>query len=160
MVSLFLPFVCSYFVFGLANCSYALSWEERCSSRWIAVHRGMLRSAPRTGDQRRAGWRCAAAFGFQSKLELLRRSERRPFFIDDEPASAGIRHALAEQYPLALALGPGLIGLTARRGWQVGEREHGVRGSRPGSVVSARRGGGGWRRGPAPAPARTRAPPH
>src|SRR5260370_36691960 len=100
--------------------------------------------APRPGDQRRAGWRCAAAFGFQSELELLRRSERRAFFVDDEPASACIRHALAERNPLALALGPGLIALSARRWRQVGERENCVRGSRPGSVVSVRRGGCAW----------------
>src|SRR5260370_11103873 len=101
--------------------------------------------APRPGDQRRAGWRCAAAFGFQSELELLRRSERRAFFVDDQPASACIRHVLAERNPLALALGPGLIGLSARRWRQVGEGENCVRSSWPGSVVSVRRGGCVWR---------------
>src|SRR5258707_3041821 len=98
-------------------------------------------SAPRPGDQRRAGWRCAAAFGFQSELELLRRSERRALFVDDEPVSACIRHALAERNPLALASGPGLIGLSARRWRPVGERENRGPGSRPRSVGSMRCGG-------------------
>ncbi len=95
-------------------------------------------SASRPHDQWRAGRRCAAALGFQGQLERFGRSERRAFLVDDQSVVARIEHTLAEGNPFAFASRPGLIALSARQSRQAGERDNGVRGSWPGSVVPVR----------------------